>query len=86
MYILEYEYDNVRWDLEIHSKNMIFECDIGGSCLLCQLIYISLIYIYGVTVPQPTAERVSQPAVTWLNICHISVAECRRQKNQKNPA
>jgi len=32
----------------------------------------------GVTVPQPTAEKVSQsaPAVTWPNICHISVAEC----------
>ena len=41
----------------------------------------------GVTVPQPTAEKVSQsaPAVTWPNICHISVAECRRQKTKKNP-
>ena len=44
------------------------------------------IYIYGVTVPQPTVERVSQPAVTWSNICHISVVECGCQKNQKHPA
>ena len=47
-----------------------------------QLLYI-YIYIYGVTVPQPTAERVSQPPVTWPNICHRSAAECRRKKKTK---
>jgi len=42
VYILEYEDDNVRSDLENSLGKLSFECDIGGSCLLCQLIYISL--------------------------------------------
>ena len=40
--------------------------------------------VCGVTVPQPTAERVSQPAVTWLNICYISAKKSRLKNRQSN--
>ena len=36
---------NVRWIVKKYSGDIIFECDIGRSCLLCQLIYIFLIYV-----------------------------------------
>jgi len=66
-----------------------FEIYVGVCVCVCISVCVCVylcVCVYGVTVPQPTVERVSQSEVTWPNICHISVAECRRQKNQKHPA
>jgi len=37
-----------------------------------------------VSVPYPPAERVPQLVVTWLNLRHISVAECRLKRIKKS--